>query len=87
MNQGRLPQPSPADNIFFTDASGESALIPITGGATLQLTYTTGPYLINHYAGHTTYMASSHGELRAMADTITRLATTLPADLPHTVRV
>ena len=28
----RLPQPSLADLIFFTDASGESALTPITGG-------------------------------------------------------
>ena len=34
MNPCRLPQPSPADRVFFTDASGESALTPITGGPT-----------------------------------------------------
>ena len=40
MNPCRLRQPSPADLLFFTDASGESALTPITGGTTLQLTRT-----------------------------------------------
>ena len=54
MNPCRLPQPSPADLIFFTDASGKSALTPITRGATLQLTYTTGQYHMDHYTGHTT---------------------------------
>ena len=87
MNPCRLPQPSLADVIFFTDASGESALTPITGGATLQLTYTTGQYHMNHYTGHTTDGASSNRELGAMVDAITRLATTLPANLPHTVKV
>ena len=33
---------------------------------------------MDHHTGHTTYGASSHGELGAMADTITRLAATLP---------
>ena len=42
MNPCRLPQPSPADRLFFTDASGESALTPITRGANLQLTHTGG---------------------------------------------
>ena len=87
MNPCRLPQPSLADLIFFMDASSESALTPITEGATLQLTYTTGQYHMNHYTGHTTYGASSHGELGATADAITRLATTLPADLPHAIRI
>ena len=32
MNQCRLPQPSPADLLFLADASGESALTPITRG-------------------------------------------------------
>ena len=36
MNPCRLPQPSPANLIFFTNASGEFAFTPITGGATLQ---------------------------------------------------
>ena len=40
MNPCSLQSTSPADLVFFTDASGESALTPITGGATLQLTQT-----------------------------------------------
>ena len=31
MNPCRLPQRSPADRVFFSDTSGESALTPITG--------------------------------------------------------
>ena len=80
-------QPSPADRLFFTDASGESALTPITGGATLQLTHTGGHYHMDHHTGHTTYGASSHGELGAMADAIAEIAAHLPAHLPHIVRV
>ena len=87
MNPCRLPQPSPADRLFFTDASGESALTPITGGATLQLTHTGGHYHMDQHTGHTTYGASSHGELGAMADAITEIAAHLPAHSPHIVRV
>ena len=87
MNPCRLPQPSPADLLFFTDASGESALTPITGGATLQLAHTGGHYHIDHHRGHTTYGASSHGELGAMADAIANPAAHLPALLPHIVLV
>ena len=54
MNPCRLPQPSPVDLVFFTDASGESALTPITGGATLQLTQTEGHYHMDQHTGHTT---------------------------------
>ena len=54
MNPCRLPQPSPADRLFFTDASGESALTPINGGATLQLTHTGGHYHMDNHTGHTT---------------------------------
>ena len=32
MNPCRLPQPSPADRLFFTDASGKSALTYLTRG-------------------------------------------------------
>ena len=87
MNPCRLPQPSLADRLFFTNASGESALTPITGGATLQLTHTGGHYHMDHHTGHTTYGASSHGELGAMADAIAEIAAHLPAHLPHIVRV
>ena len=87
MNPCRLPQASPADRLFFTDASGESALTPINGGATLQLTHTGGHYHMDHHTGHTTYGASSHGELGAMADAIAEIAAHLPAHLPHIVRV
>ena len=87
MNPCRLPQPSPADLLFFTDASGEYALTLITGRATLQLTLTGGHYHMDHLTGHTTYGASSHGELGAMADAIAKIAAHLPTNLPHIVRV
>ena len=64
MNRCRLPQPSPADLLFFSDASGDSALTPITGGATLQLTHTRRHYPMDHQTGHTTYRASCQGEPR-----------------------
>ena len=87
MNPCRLPQPSPADWLFFTDASGESDPTPITGGATLQLTHTGGHYHMDHHTGHTTYGASSHGMLGAMADAIAEIAAQLPAHLLHIVQV
>ena len=86
-NPCRLPQPSPADLLFLTDPSGEPALTPITRGATLQLTHTGGHYHMDHHTGHTTYRASSHGELGAMADAIAKISAHLPAHLPHAVRV
>ena len=42
---------------------------------------------MDHHTGHTTYGASSHGELGAMADAITEIAAHLPAHSPHIVRV
>ena len=87
MNPCRLPQPSPADLLFFTDASGESTLTPITGGGTLLLPYTGGHYHMDHHKGHTTYRASFHGELGAMADAIAEIAAHLPDHTPHVVRV
>ena len=86
MNPCRLPQPSPADRLFFTDTSGESALTPITGGATLQRTHTEEDYHMDHHRGHTTYGASSHGDLGAMADAIAKIAAHQPAHLPFTHR-
>ena len=87
MNACRLPQPSPAYMLFFTDASRESALTPIGRGTTLQLTHTGGHYHRDHHTGHTTYGASSLGELEAMADTITKIPASLHANVPHVVRV
>ena len=82
-----LPQPSPVDLVFFTDASGESALTPITLIGTVQPPHTEGHYRMDHHTGHTIYGTSSHAEVAAMADAITRLGATLPAYRPHTVRV
>ena len=87
MNPCRLPQPSLAGLLFFTDASGESALTPITGGATLQLTHTGKHYHMDNHTGHTNGGASSRGKLGAMADTIVKIAAHLRAHLPHVVRV
>ena len=41
---------------------------------------------MSHHTGHTTYGASSHGELGAMADAIVKIAAHLPILLPHVVR-
>ena len=87
MNSCRLQQPSPADLVFLTDASVESALTLLTGEATLQLTHTEVHYHRDHHTGHTTYGAYWHGELGAMAEGITRVAATLPAHPQHIVGV
>ena len=42
---------------------------------------------MDHHTGNTTYGASSHGELGAMAGAIAEIAAHLPAHLPHIVRV
>ena len=42
---------------------------------------------MDHHTGHTTYGASSHGELGTMADASAEIATHLPVHLPHVVRV
>ena len=86
MNPCRLPQPSPTDLLFFTDASGESSLTPITRWATLQLTHIEGHYRMDHHTDHTTYGASSHGEPGAMANAIARIAAHLRVLLLHVVR-
>ena len=53
----------------------------------MQLTYAAGQYHMDHQSGHTTYRASSHGVLGAMAGAMTRLASTVRANMPHTIRV
>ena len=60
---------------------------PSPGGATLQLTHTGRHYHMDHSTRHTTYGASFHGELGAMAKAIAKIAILLPAHLPHVVRV
>ena len=70
-NPCRLPQPSPANLIFLSDASGESAVTPITGGGTLQLTH-TGPH---HLRGLLTWGTGGHGRRHHKTN------------LPHIVRV
>ena len=87
MKPCRFPQPSPPDLVFFTNASGESTLTPITGGATLQLNHTEGHYHMDDHTGHPNDGAFSHGELGAIADAIARMAAHLPAPLPHVVLV
>ena len=42
---------------------------------------------MDHHMGHTTYGASSDGELGATADAIAEIATHLPVHLPQVVRV
>ena len=61
--------------------------MPVTGEATLQLTHSGGHYHMDHHRGHTTYGASSHGELGTMADAIAKISVHLPAHLPHVARI
>ena len=42
---------------------------------------------MDHHRGHTTYGASSHGELGAMTNAIAEIAAHLPAHLPHILQV
>ena len=78
MNPFPVPEPIPVDLVFSTDTSGES---------TLQLTHTEQHYHMDQHTGHTTYGASSHGELGAIADVIAKIAGHLPALLPHVLQV
>ena len=88
MNPCGLPQRTFMDPIFFTDAFGESAITsPSRGCIHASMMYTSGQYHMVHRTGHTTYEASSHGELGALADTISKLAGTQPTDTFHILRV
>ena len=87
MNPCRLPQPSPAGRLFFTDASGRSALTPITRGGHPAANPHRGtlphgpPHRPHHLLGLLPRGARGHGR------TITEIAAHLPAHSPHILRV
>ena len=66
----RLPIPSDTDIIYFTGASGTQQRTPTVGCASVRITrHADGPH-VEHHTGATIFGASSHGELRTMADAV-----------------
>ena len=66
-----LPVPSNTDIIYFTDASGTKQRTPTVGCASVRITQRADGLLVEHHTGATIFGASSHGELRTLADAIT----------------
>ena len=67
----RLPIPSDTDIIYFTDASGTQQHTPTGGCASVRITRHADGLHVEHHTGATIFRASSHGELRTMADAVT----------------
>ena len=67
----RLPIPSDTDIIYFTDASGTQQRTPTDVCATVRITRHADGLHVEHHTGTTIFGASSHGELRTMADAVT----------------
>ena len=67
----RLPIPSDTDIIYFTDASGTQQRTPTVGCASVRITRHADGLHVEHHTGTTIFGASSHGELRTMADAVT----------------
>ena len=75
----RLPIPSDTDIIYFTDASGTQQRTPTFGGASVHITRHRDGLHVKHHTGATIFGASSHGELRTVAEAVT--ATPRPATI------
>ena len=67
----RLPVPSDTNIIFFTNASGSQQRTPTVGCASIRVTRRADGIHVEHHTGATIFGASSHGELRTLADTVT----------------
>ena len=67
----RLPIPSDTDIIYFTDASGTQQRTPTVGCTSVHITRHADGLHVEHHTGATIFGASSHGELRTMADAVT----------------
>ena len=67
----RLPIPSDTDIIYFTDASGTQQRAPTVCCASVRITRHADGLHVEHHTGATIFGASSHGELRTMADAVT----------------
>ena len=75
----RLPIPSDTNIIYFTDASGTQQRTPTVGCASVRITRHADGLHVEHHTGATIFGASSHGELRTLADAVT--ATPPPATI------
>ena len=67
----RLPIPSDTDIVYFTDASGTQQRTPTVGCASVRISRHADGLHVEHHTGATIFGASSHGELRTMADAVT----------------
>ena len=67
----RLAIPSDTDIIYFTDASGTQQRTPTVGSASVRITRHVDGLHVEHHTGATIFGASSHRELRTMADAVT----------------
>ena len=67
----RLPVPSDTDIIYFTDASGTQQPTPKVGCDSMCITRRADGLHVEHHTGATIFRASSHGELRTLADAVT----------------
>ena len=67
----RLPIPSDTDIIYFTGASGTQQRTPTVSCPSVRITWHADGLHVEHHTGTTIFGASSHGELRTMADAVT----------------
>ena len=67
----RLPIPSDTDIIYFADASGTQQRTPTVRCASVRITRRADDLHVEHHTGATIFGASSHGELRTLADAVT----------------
>ena len=74
-----LPIPSDTDIIYFIDASGTQQRTPTVGHASVRITRRADGLQVEHHTGATIFRASSHSELRTLADAVT--ATPPPATI------
>ena len=82
----RLPIPSDTDIIYFTDASGTQQRTPTVGCASVRISRHADGLHVDHHTQATIFGASSHGELRTLADAVT--ATQPPATIqPRNISV
>ena len=75
----RSPIPSNTNIIHFTDASRTQQRTPKFGCASVRITGRADGLHVEHHTGATIFGASSHGELRTLADAVT--ATPPPATI------
>ena len=66
-----LPIPSDTDIIYFTDASGAKQRTPTVRCASVRITRHADGLHVEQHTGATIFGASSHGDLRTMADAVT----------------